>query len=130
MVLNGIFEDIMIFFIKDIGVVKFVILKRIYDNIVKILEKFLMLMIVNGDLFVEFGKIFFKIKFSNVELSFEFIVVDIYDDGLIGIDFLMYNDIGEVEINLKVIFLELGYERILIIRVRLFLLVLKVFFGR
>lgn len=75
MVLNGIFEDIMIFFIKDIGVVKFVILKRIYDNIVKILEKFLMLMIVNGDLFVEFGKIFFKIKFSNVELSFEFIVV-------------------------------------------------------
>lgn len=38
----------------------------------------------------------------------------------------MYNDIGEVEINLKVSFLELGYERILIIRVGLFLLVCKV----
>lgn len=45
---------------------------------------------------------------------------------MIGIDFLMYNDIGEVEINLKVSFLELGYERILIIRVGLFLLVCKV----
>lgn len=39
----------------------------------------------------------------------------------------MYNDIGEVEINLKISFLELGYERILIIRVGLFLLVCKVF---
>lgn len=39
----------------------------------------------------------------------------------------MYNDIGEVEINLKVSFLELGYERIIIIRVGLFLLVCKVF---
>lgn len=128
--LNGTLEDIMIFFTKDTGAVKFVISKRIYDNTAKTLEKSSMLTTVNGDPFVEFGKTLFKIKLSNVELSFEFIVADIQDDGLIGIDFLMYNDIGEAEINLKATSLELGHERIPIIRVRSPLLVLKVLLGR
>lgn len=130
MVLNGTLEDIMIFFTKDTGAVKSVISKRIYDNTAKTLKQSSMLTTVNGDPLVEFGKTLFKIKLSNVELSFEFIVADIQDDGLIGIDFLMYNDIGEAEINLKATSLELGHERIPIIRVRSPLLVLKVLFGR
>lgn len=128
--LNGTLEDIMIFFTKDTGAVKSVISKRIYDNTAKTLEKSSMLTTVNGDPLVEFGKTLFKIKLSNVELSFEFIVADIQDDGLIGIDFLMYNDIGEVENNLKATSLELGHERIPIIGVRSPLLVLKVLLGR
>ena len=74
MVLNGTLEDIMIFFTKDTGAVKSVISKRIYDNTAKTLEKSSMLTTGNGDPLVEFGKTLFKIKLSNVELSFEFIV--------------------------------------------------------
>lgn len=128
--LNGTLEDITIYFTIDTGAVKSVISKRIYDKIPTlqrpVLEKSSMLTTVNGDPLVEFEKALFKIKLSNVELSFEFIVADIQDDGLIGIDFLMYNDIGEAEINLKASSLELGHERITIIRVGSPLLVRKV----
>lgn len=128
--LNGKLEDITIFFTIDTGAVKSVISKRIYDKIPILqrpaLEKSSMLTTVNGDPLVEFGKALFKIKLSNVELSFEFIVADIQDDGLIGINVLMYNDIGEAEINLKASSLELGHERIPIIRVGSPLLVRKV----
>lgn len=128
--LNGKLEDIMIFFTIDTGAVKSVISKRIYDKIPTLqrpaLEKSSILTTVNGDPLVEFGKALLKIKLSNVELNFEFIVADIQDDGFIGIDFLMYNDIGEAEINLKASSLELRHERIPIIRVGSPLLVRKV----
>lgn len=101
--LEGSCEDINMLFTVDTGAVKSIISKRIFDKIPPskrpVLEKSVHLMSVNGDPLVEFGKALFKIKLHTVELEFEFIVAEIQDAGLLGIDFLMYNRCRVVKVS-------------------------------
>lgn len=63
----------------------------------------------------------FNIKLYNVELCFEFIVADIQDDGLLGIDFLVYHDIGEAAINFNASRIELEHETLSCIQIVTFI---------
>jgi hypothetical protein len=57
-------------------------------------------------------------RLHTVELCFEFAVADIQDETLIGMDFLVYNDLGEAELNLKTNTSELGQELRPVIKIR------------